>query len=110
MTATPPPTTGTAPRDDVGEVILLQAQRIVDLVEKRAASNGLRIGAGSVSILLHALALKAAHAAGAGMDEATLADGAASLGKQLGEAMTAYHQQFVQHQQLLTAKPDGKVN
>lgn len=111
MTATPPPTTAAMkPGADVGEVILHQAQRIVDLVEKRAASHGLRIGAGSVSILLHALALKAAHAAGPGMAPETVQEGAEQLGKQLGEAMAAYHAQFVQHQQLLDAPPTGKVN
>jgi hypothetical protein len=103
---TPPPST------DMGEVILHQAQRIVDLVERRAAGHGLRIGTGSVSILLHALALKAAHAAGPGMDPDKLKEGAASLAENLQSAMASYHAQFVQHQQLLDAAPPttGKVN
>jgi len=102
--AKPPPIT--PPTADLGEVILHQAQRIVDLVEKRAASNGLRIGTGSVSILLHALALKAAHAAGPKMPPEQLAEGAASLAANLQSAMASYHEQFVQHQQLLDAVTD----
>jgi len=108
--ASPPPTTpAMKPGTDAGEVILHQAQRIVDLVEKRAASSGLRIGAGSVSILMHALALKAAHAAGPAMAPEKLAEGAAELGKQFGEAMAAYHAQFVEHQRLMdtTAASDA---
>lgn len=103
--ATTPPTTP-PPNTDMGEVILHQAQRIVDLVEKRAASNGLRIGTGSVSILLHALALKAAHAAGPGMATEQLKEGAASLAANLQSAMASYHEQFVQHQRLLDAVTD----
>ncbi len=97
MAQQPPPIT---PATDVGEAILLQAQRIVDLVEKRAASNGWRVGVGSVSILLHALALKAAHAAGR-MEQDKLEAGADELAANLKSAMLAYHAQFAAHQQLL---------
>lgn len=97
MAKPPPLTTG---ENDMGEVVLHQAQRIVDLVEKRAASHGLRIGVGSVSILLHALALKAAHAAGR-MEQAELEAGADQTAAHFKAAMLAYHAQFAAHQQLL---------